>query len=201
MAADVLHLLDTLNIERTDLLGHSMGGKVAMQLALHAGERVRRLIVVDIAPKAYHRHHDGVLQAMQLLDLSVHRTREALDLALSKAIPETDVRQFILTNLARDKETGRFAWQLNLRAIVDNYDSLAAAPDGTAFNKPTLFIKGGLSDYIRADDRAVIDALFPRARAKVIGNAGHWPHAEKPQVFGKLVADFLRDDAPDARSA
>lgn len=197
MAADVLALMDRLDIEQACLLGHSMGGKVAMQIALQAGVRVHRLIVVDIAPRAYPRHHDEVLEAMQALDLSAHRTRQAVDAALRAGIPDERVRQFILTNLVRDRESGAFVWQLHLPGIVDNYDHLSMAPTGAPYDGPTLFIKGGASDYIQATDRDTIDALFHAAHAKVIVNAGHWPHAEKPQAFQKLVGDFLRAD-PDA---
>jgi esterase len=179
-------------IEQADLIGHSMGGKVAMQIALQTAARVRKLIVVDIAPKRYPHHHDGVLDAMQALDVTAHRTRHALDRARSDGIPDDHVRQFILTNVVRDTDSDAFAWRLNLPAIVANYARLAAAPHGDAFVRPALFIKGAASKYIQAGDREVIEALFPEARAKVIANAGHWPHAEKPQVFAKLVHDFLR---------
>lgn len=194
MAADVLALMDRLGIGQAGVLGHSMGGKVAMQIALQAPARVWKLIVVDIAPRAYPRHHDEVLEAMQALDLRTHRTRQAVDAALRDGIPDERVRQFILTNLIRDRDSGLFAWQLNLPGIVENYHHLSAAPTGTRFDGPTLFIKGGASDYIRDADRGAIEALFPAAAAKIMVNAGHWPHAEKPQAFQKLVGDFLRAD-------
>jgi len=192
MAADVLALMDGQGIPRASILGHSMGGKVAMQFAMQTAERVHKLVVVDIAPKAYRHHHDAVLTAMQTLDFGAHKTRQALDRALREGIPDAGVRQFVLTNVVRDATAGSFTWQLNLPAIVAHYADLAAAPSGEPFSGPALFIKGAMSDYIKAGDREVIEALFPQARAKVIGNAGHWPHAEKPQAFGKLVGDFLR---------
>ncbi|MDH3712954.1 MAG: alpha/beta fold hydrolase [Gammaproteobacteria bacterium] len=192
MAADVLALIDAQGIEQANILGHSMGGKVAMQIALQAAPRVQKLIVVDIAPKHYPGHHDGVLEAMQAVDFDAHRTRQDLDRALSGSIPDPSIRQFILTNLVRDADTGTFTWQLNLRAIVANYARLATAPQGQPFQRPALFIKGADSNYIQAADRETIEMLFPQARAKVIANAGHWPHAEKPRVFAKLVGDFLR---------
>lgn len=194
MAADVLALMDHQGIARASILGHSMGGKVAMQIALQHASRVHKLIVVDIAPKRYPPHHDEVLDAMRALDLNAHRTRQDLDAALSEGIPDTGVRQFIMTNLVRHAQTGEFVWQLNLPALVSEYARLAEAPEGTPFDGETLFIKGAASKYIQARDRERIEALFPRARAKVIANAGHWPHADKPQVFNKLVADFLRED-------
>ena len=194
MAADVLALMDHQGIARASILGHSMGGKVAMQIALQAAGRVHKLIVVDIAPKRYPRHHDELLDAMQALDLNAHRTRQDLDMALSKGIPDASVRQFVMTNLVRNTQTGAYTWQLNLAAIVSEYARLAEAPKGDPFDGETLFIKGAASKYIQAGDRETIEALFPRARAKVIANAGHWPHADKPQVFGKLVADFLRGE-------
>jgi len=194
MAADVLALMDSQGIEQASILGHSMGGKVAMQIAMQTAARVHKLIVVDIAPKRYPPHHDDVLDAMQALDFGVHRTRQALDKALSERIPDAGLRQFIMTNLVRDAKTGAFTWQLNLPAIAADYVRLAAAPEGEPFDGATLFIKGAASDYIHADDRKIIETMFPRARAKVIANAGHWPHAEKPRAFAKVVADFLRSD-------
>ena len=194
MARDVLELMDRLGLDSADLLGHSMGGKVAMQIALQTPARIDRLIVVDIAPRVYPPHHDDVLEAMRNLNFSTHRTRQSLDEALRSSIPDHGVRQFILTNLVRSKETGLYRWQLNLEAIVNNYHSIAAAPRGELFDKPTLFIKGGASDYITAHDRAAIEAMFPQAQAKVMVNVGHWPHAEKPTTFGRLVSDFLGDD-------
>ena len=195
MAADVLALMDTEGIEQASFLGHSMGGKVAMQVALQAGARVHKLIVVDIAPKRYPHHHDDVLDAMQALDLNARRTRQDLDQALSEAIPDAGVRQFIMTNLVRDKQTGgAYTWQINLPAIVSNYARLAAPPQGRPFNGETLFIKGAASKYIQAADRETVESLFPRARAKVIANAGHWPHVDKPHAFARLVADFLHEN-------
>lgn len=193
MAGDVLALMDTLELARAHLLGHSMGGKVAMQIALNEPHRIERLVVVDIAPKAYPPHHDDILAALRALDPAAHRDRQSVDAALREGIPDPGIRQFILTNLVR--EANGLAWQLNLEGIVRDYARLSEPPrGGQPFVAPALFVKGGNSDYITSADRAEITRLFPGARAKVIDNAGHWPHAEKPQVFAKIVRDFLRED-------
>ncbi len=190
MAGDVLELIERLDLERASVLGHSMGGKVAMQLALSHPERIAKLVVVDIAPVAYVRHHDAILEAMQAIDLSAHRTRQSVDAALAPAIGDAGVRQFILTNLKRDGDG--YAWQLNLAAIAQDYQRLAAAPAGDPYAGPTLFIKGGRSDYITSAHREPTAALFPAAKVKIINDSGHWPHADNPRLFNRIAADFLR---------
>jgi esterase len=195
MADDLRELMTHEGIERAHLLGHSMGGKTAMQFALTHGDRVDHLIVVDIAPRAYPPHHDELLDAMCDLDLGAATTRADLDAMLAQRIDSAPVRQFLLTNVTRDDE-GRFGWRINLPVIQASYESIVAEVDSPrAFEGPALFLRGERSDYISDDDRADILRLFPHAAIETIPGAGHWVHAEAPETFLRAVRAFL--GAPD----
>lgn len=190
MAGDVLHLLDHLAIDKTHLLGHSMGGKTAMQFALDNTTRVDKLIVVDIAPKKYARHHEAIFNALDSINPATLNARNEADEKIKHAVPKAAIRTFWVQYLQR--ATHGFRWKMNLPVLRDDYSRIAAAIQSTQpFSGDTLFIKGGNSDYIKAQDQAAIRALFPHARAKIIENTGHWPHVEKAAVFAKIVIDFL----------
>lgn len=194
MAQDVLALLDHLALDpaRLTLLGHSMGGKVAMQLALTHPARLAQLVVLDIAPRfSDMEHQDDIVAGLQAVNLATIQTRQQAEAALAQHIPQPSVRQFLLKNLYR-RDDNSFAWRINLPALVA---SLAAIGEeiGAAqpFLKPTLFVRGGKSDYITpADKLHGIPALFPNSQVVTVPDAGHWVHAEKPdEVFG-LVQNF-----------
>ena len=190
MADDIARLLDDLEIDRPNVIGHSMGGKAAMQLALNAPDRVDKLIVVDIAPRQYPRHHDDIFAALSRIELTTLSSRSQADEQLKSDIPEIAVRTFLLKNLQRVDDG--FAWKMNLSVLCSDYEHIAAAVTANnAFEGQTLFIKGGNSDYLQREDQALITKLFPNAHAKAIQNAGHWPHVEKADVFHKVVIDFL----------
>ncbi|WP_372860726.1 alpha/beta fold hydrolase [Spongiibacter sp.] len=191
MALDVARTLDTLGIERAALLGHSLGGKVAMQLAATQPERVSRLVVADIAPVSYGRGHDAIIEGLLELDLRSLRNREQADALLQKAAPELPVRQFLLKNLVREGDG--WAWRMNLPVIADCYDLLRDAPAQSPYRGPTLFIRGELSRYIVDDNRVGIMRQFPDSRLETIAGAGHWLHAERPREFNALVGDFLAE--------
>jgi esterase len=191
LAGDVLGLLDTLAIDRAHLVGHSLGGKVAMQLALNAPARVGRLVCADIAPVQYTPHHQQIFAGLRAVDLAAVSQRGDADAVLAQYIDELPVRQFLLKSLYRDEEG--FHWRFDLDALIANYDEVLAAPIGEPFAGPTLFIKGGLSDYVLPEHEAAVRALFPNFRVKVIEGTGHWLHGEKPLVFNKLVKDFLEN--------
>jgi pimeloyl-ACP methyl ester carboxylesterase len=194
MAEDVLELMDTQHIRSSHILGHSMGGKVAMTLALAYPTRISRLIVVDIAPRSYRRFHDELLDALMSVDLSLFQSRHQIDEELARKIPDRAIRQFLLKNLARG-ESGSFRWKANLATISRNDEELSTeidAPD--AFPNPTLFVKGKRSDYIIESDSPSILRLFPNARIESI-DAGHWVHAESPDRFADVVLNFLRGQA------
>jgi esterase len=194
MAEDLRAFMQQQQLASASLLGHSMGGKTAMQFALSYPEQVAKLVVVDIAPKAYPPHHDTILDALCGLDLSQHSSRAELDQALADKIDSRPIRQFLLTNVTRD-EAGRFVWKMNLDGIKQTYDQIVGAVEQHGrFDKPALFVRGETSDYIQNTDRPVIEALFPQARIVTIPGAGHWVHAEAPADFFAAALDFLRED-------
>ena len=190
MATDVLAYMDRVGLSKASLLGHSMGGKVAMEAALMAPERVARLIVADIAPVAYEPHHDNIEKALRALDPGRVRSRREADSVLAESIEERGVRQFLLTNLV--PSDGGFRWRMNVPGILACYDQIMAGPhtDGV-YEGPTLFIRGAESDYIQAKHRDAVTGYFPEAELKVIPEVGHWLHAEKPELFARICQRFL----------
>lgn len=194
MAADVLELMDRENLDQAHLIGHSMGGKVAMTAALTAPERISRLVVVDIAPKAYDRHHDHILDAMLKLDPASCRSLSDLESCLAADVPDAQVRRFLLKSVQRTPN-GTYQWKLAVEEIAENYDNIAAGVSGAnVFTGPTLFTKGELSDYISSGDEPAIKKLFPRAVTSTIPRADHWVHADNPTDFLAVLEQFL--DSP-----
>ncbi len=192
MAQDVVEFMDDHGIERCHLLGHSMGGKTAMQVALSAPDRVMSLVVADIAPVQYRGQHDSILDGLQAIDLASVRTRNEADEVLAEFESDELVRQFLLTNLVRNPDGEGFVWRINLPVLQANYDRLREKPPSEGvFSGPTLFVKGDLSNYIKEKHRDVILERFPSANIKVIMHTGHWLHAEKPQTFYRIVHGFL----------
>jgi len=189
LAADIAALQDRLGIDRAALVGHSLGGKVAMELALNLPERVDRLVVADIAPVCYPPHHQIILAALAGLELQTLSSRGEADSRLAASIDEPGVRQFLLKSLYRD-DSG-FHWRFDLAALRDCYSHLSAAPQGLPFAGPTLFIKGERSDYIKPEFEMAMRAAFPHFQFRMIAGAGHWLHAERPVAFNRLVRQFL----------
>jgi pimeloyl-ACP methyl ester carboxylesterase len=191
MAEDLKEFLQQQGLSSIHLLGHSMGGKTAMQFALTYPEEVDKLIVVDIAPKAYPPGHDDIFAALFSLDVQDFRSRQEADDTLAKHLPDLALRQFLLKNLER-KATGGFHWRINLEAIHQNYPEMLKDLEGNGqFHRPTLFIRGGNSGYIHPEDLPTIKAIFPQAQLVTIPHTGHWVHAEAPQEFAKVVLNFL----------
>lgn len=201
MADDVIKTLDDLGVADCDLLGHSMGGKVAMRIASLHPDRVARLIVVDIAPKDYPPHHQSIIDALCSIKIAELKSRKDADLQLSEAVADSSVRAFLLKNLVRPAadaaadqstpETG-FRWQFNLPGIRDSYPQLMSAPQlDEPYDGPVLFVKGAESAYLQDADRELVLRSFPNSKLKVIGGAGHWPHAEKPEIFDRILGQFL----------
>lgn len=177
------------------LVGHSMGGKVAMMLALRHPELIERLVVADIAPVAYPsaREFTGYIRALQDLDLSGITTREDADAALAPAVPAASVRAFLLQNLRRQGDSWR--WQPNLEVLDRDIERLAGWPEEAAasapYPGPVLWVAGATSDYIRPEYDQTMRALFPHYRKVRIKGAGHWVHSEQPEVFIELLRRFL----------
>ena len=191
MAADVLRYMDTNSFENVHLLGHSMGGKVAMKIALDYPERVDSLIVADIAPVTYPAHHQEIFEGLLSIDFKRDKTRSAADKILAQHIETLGVRQFLLKNFV-PKQQGGFHWKMNLSAIYKNYSKiLEGLSNNEAFTGRVLFIAGGLSDYIKADYKEKTLSLFPKTEMKVIPEASHWLHAEKPRTFVGICHRFL----------
>lgn len=174
------------------VLGHSMGGKTAMQLALTHPELVKKLIVVDIAPKAYTDLHADILDALCSLKPETLQSREEADKALSGSIPDYGVRQFLLKNLSRRKEGG-YTFKVNLPVLQQQYEAiLQPLVAEQPYEKPALFVRGSRSPYIQPEDEGLIRQLFPKATIGTIPDAGHWVHADQPQAMLKMVRDFLK---------
>jgi len=201
MAEDVTAIFATQGIEATDLIGHSMGGRTAMVLALTRPQLVRKLVVVDIPPAASSRGHLSYVRAMRGLDLGqVTRRKEADDL-LAEAVPDVATRMFLLQNLVPEENRG-LRWRINLAAIESAMDDLTDFPhfgSDARFEGPTLFVTGAKSDYVRPEHRPEIERLFPNARTVEIADAGHWVHAEQPESFLDAVSTFL--DEPNQGTA
>jgi pimeloyl-ACP methyl ester carboxylesterase len=172
------------------VLGHSMGGKAAMNFAVRYPEQLSNLIVVDIVPKPYPVHHDAILEGLKSVPLETLSSRTEADTLLSTFVPEVDVRQFLLKNLAR-KATGGFEWKINLEAIDRNIEAMGADLIYSGkYDGPSLFIKGKKSHYYAKGDEERIRMIFPAAAFATL-DTGHWVQAEKPEEFANLVLKYL----------
>jgi len=173
------------------MIGHSMGGKVAMQLALTHPEMVEKLVVVDMAPGQAADKHSGIFEALLQLDLSNLGSRAEIEKHLSERIPDLGTRQFLLKNITRE-ENGTFSWKMNLPVLWKHFPDILAAVNGEQpFEKPTLFVRGGRSNYIKDSDWESIKSLFPQAELVTIDDAGHWVHADKPAELLEVLRAFL----------
>lgn len=195
MAADVHAFLDTHDLQTVTVIGHSMGGKTAMRLALDHPRRVDRLVVVDIAPTKSLHDHGPVLRAMVSLNLARITRRGDAERMLAPEIPDPAMRQFLVQNLVNS--AAGFAWRINLPVIESSMTALLDFPvdaDTQPFAGATLFLRGALSDYVLERDEAAIRRLFPNASVVTIEGAGHWVHAEQPARFLEVLFEALADD-------
>ena len=185
MADDVADTMAAAGLEAAAILGHSMGGKVAMRLALTAPQRVTRLVVADIAPVAYPSHFGGFARAMAAVPADTSRL--AADAMLAPDVPDAAIRSFLLHNFRPGA-----GWRVGLAEIIGSLPRIEGwdAAD-ERYAGPTLFVTGARSDYVTPDDRPAIHRLFPAARFVAIKDAGHWLHAEQPASFNATVAAFL----------
>jgi pimeloyl-ACP methyl ester carboxylesterase len=188
LAADLAAVLDGFD-SPADVLGHSMGGKAAMKLALAHPDRLRRLVVADIAPVAYGHTQMPLIEAMRALPLDRFERRGEADAALAEQVENPGVRAFLLQSL----DVGARRWRFNLDALSENMAAIIGWPEDVAgrFDKPALFLSGAESDYVTPAHRPIIRELFPQARFARLTGAGHWLHAEKPREFEASVRGFL----------
>ena len=190
MAADLAEVIENIGAP-VDLLGHSMGGKAAMQLALTRPELIRRLVVADIAPVAYDHDQTRHTRAMAALDLTTITTRAGADAALAAGVEDPALRAFFLQSL--DLRQRPPQWKLNLGVLESEMSKIVGWPGITGrFDGPALFLTGAKSQYVRPEHRETIRSLFPKARFAKIPGAGHWLHAEKPREFEETVRVFLQ---------
>ncbi len=207
LMGDIKELADSLDLSKLMLLGHSMGGKAAMYFATHFSGMVSKLIVVDMSPLSYSKEgkearqieqHKKIMNALMSLDLNNSKNLKELDQELAKDIQDIRLRQFLFKNL--DRKTGKtYRWKLNLEVLLQNLDNMI---DGLDFDHiassgysqfPALFIRGDQSPYIASDDEAAIKRIFKMSTITTIPNAGHWLHAEQPELFVKIARKFILD--------
>jgi esterase len=192
MGFDILAIIEHEQLTSINLMGHSMGGKVAMWLALHYPAQISRLIVVDIAPKSYPLWHQRILIAMLTAPLSSFQSRQQVDHYLSQFIADEKERLFLSKNLQKRVGEG-YKWRCNLKAIVKSYLKIATFPvPDLVFSNKTYFIRGGKSLYIEKDDYALIKQLFPKAEIYIIENATHLPHIEQTDDFYQQLKKILK---------
>lgn len=191
MAQDVFDYCQANNLEKINIIGHSMGGKTAMLLATTYPELIDKLIVADIGPKFYPQHHQPILEGLNAVDFANKPSRSDVEATLSEYITDFGTRQFLLKSLYW-QEPGQLAFRFNLSVFNEKMDEIGVAlPENAIFNKPTLFIRGGNSNYILDSDFENIKQHFPDSKIETIPNAGHWLHAENPKMFHELVISFL----------
>ena len=192
MVEDLYNYIQHHQLEKVNLLGHSMGGKTVMLFAVEYQDLVDKLIVADISPRMYPPHHQDILEALNAVDFSIQNSRKLVDEKLAEKIPEVGVRQFLLKSVYW-KEKGRLDFRFNLGSLTENNNEVGEAlPSFTVFEGEVLFLKGENSGYISSNEEPIINAHFPNNKIVTIKNAGHWLHAENPVDFLKSLEVFLQ---------
>lgn len=203
---DLAGFFDQHHLQKAILIGHSMGGKTAMAFAADYPERIEKLVIVDISPKDYftlndesqYYLHKSIMEAMLELDFSRMESRKDIENYLSERIDNLSIVQFLLKNVHRKKENHQFEWRINIKVLYENLDEIISGVNERwfedrrpIFNYPVLFIKGENSKYIQTEDYTSIKQIYPDALIKVIPDAGHWLHAEQPQLFMEVLEQFM----------
>jgi pimeloyl-ACP methyl ester carboxylesterase len=192
MSSDVLKYCQYHNLSSVSIIGHSMGGKVVMLFASTYPELVKKLIVADIGPKYYPPHHQDILAALNAVDFSTQPDRANVEEVLSRFISDFGTRQFLMKNLYWI-QPGQLAFRFNLSVFNKNIERVGEElAEGHYFDKPTLFIRGGLSNYILDSDMPSIKKFFPASELVTIPKVGHWLHAENPKLFFQFTSQFLK---------
>jgi len=193
MAEDLKKFMESKWIFEARIIGHSMGGKTAMQFALFYQEMVKQLAIIDIAPKAYKGNHETIFKALKSVDLDKVEDRKEVDQILKQQIEEVGVRQFLLKNLSRKKEGG-YQWKMNLPTIHKSYDAILGQIEiDESYDGQALFVKGENSNYISNEDLPLITEWFPNATLQTVQNAGHWVHAEAPEELHNMLLQFFKN--------
>jgi len=186
----ISELVDSLKIKRLSIVGHSLGGKVAMQMALNQAELISHLIILDIAPVEYTPRHSNVFQGLNNVVLKDISSRKEADTALSKYIKESSTRQFLLKSFYNENDTWK--WRFNLEMLQKDYAKISAAiTSAQPYTGPVMFIKAEHSDYLQPEHKSAVLQLFPNSQSKLISGTGHWLHAEKPQHCVKIIRAFF----------
>lgn len=182
--------LDAEGLETVDLVGHSLGGKVAMEWALMAPQRVHRLVALDVSPVGYHERHSQIFTGLKAVHPPSLSRRSQADELLCGYVTEAAVRTFLLKNLIKTDKGYR--WRLNLAGLEKAYPNLIAANCDGRFDGPVLFLKGGSSDYIMPSHKNAVTERFPLAELKIVSDTGHWLHAENAELVARLIDHFMR---------
>ncbi|MCH9699162.1 MAG: alpha/beta fold hydrolase [Gammaproteobacteria bacterium] len=194
MAADVVAFLDQQGIEKSIVIGHSMGGKVAMCLALMYPKLISRLVVVDIAPVRYNNTFSSIFKGLNSLPLDLIKSRQQADDDLAGYVKQADVRQFLLQNLVN--RSGRYQWRIPVQTLersIEHINGFPELPVGLNYDQPALLIHGGKSDYVLPEHVALMDEYFPGHTRQQIDDAGHWVHSEQPQHVLNALIEFMAD--------
>lgn len=192
MAGDIVEFFNEHHIKKAHLIGHSMGGKTAMQFAIHHPERILKLFVVDIAPRSYESGHDMIFDALLNIDLSGITRREEADALLAQKISDSSVRQFLLKNLDRNAD-GSFSWKMNLQGLWKNYSNINIPIQSVMpVAVPAIVIRGGKSSYVEDTDLESFKEIFSDVKLITVPNSGHWVHAETPDEFYDAVTRELQ---------
>ena len=190
MMADLIHFVKENNLTEITLLGHSMGGKTAMLFAHHYPKYLKQLIVVDIAPKTYQPHHQTILEAFNSIDFDFVTSRKEADQMMQQTITDGRVRQFLLKNLKWETKE-RLVWKINLPVLSEKIHEINKGQEQVHVEVPTLFIKGGASNYILEEDTLLLNKQFPNNNIITVANAGHWVHAEAQDEFYSIVNEVI----------
>ena len=192
MVKDIYDYCSEHQLQKIDLIGHSMGGKVSMFFAIKYPEMLNKLVIADIAPRYYNPHHQDIMAALNAVDFTKKPSRSDVDDLMTKYIPDFGTRQFLMKSLYW-VETGQLGFRFNLAAFNKKIDQIGEAlPPNAVYEKPTLFLRGGNSGYITEKDAQDIAHHFPNSKIETIENAGHWLHAENPKAFFEKTMAFLK---------
>jgi esterase len=192
MVQDVLKYYQGNNLEKVSIIGHSMGGKLAMFFASKYPEMIEKLIIADIGPKYYRPHHQDIMAGLNAVDFSKKPERSEVEELLKPHISDFGTRQFLMKSLYW-VEPGQLGFRFNLPVFNENIENIGEAlPENATFEKPTLFLRGEKSNYIKDEDFEMIKKHFPNSEIKTIANAGHWLHAENPKDFYQESIGYLK---------